>query len=178
MLEYARICLYRVLNMSHDLNMPEFWVWQGSQNSEYGNMQELQGSKYGWICPNRTWICLNMSEFTGIGRVLSMCHKIDNMYVWEGSEYVLDLKYLTVLNIRKFSLIWRGSVYASGCNCGRLLNIPGFWVPVVCVCKPCTRSWICLNMAELCPMAGFWICLAMLHRVLPPVLNLLGLRIW
>ena len=45
MLEYARICLYRVLNVSHDLNMPEFWVWQGSQNSEYGNMQELQGSK-------------------------------------------------------------------------------------------------------------------------------------
>ena len=32
--------------------------------------------------------------------------------------------------------------------------MPGF-----CICKCCTRFWICLNMAEWCPMAGFWICL-------------------
>ena len=146
MLEYARICLYRVLNVSYVLNMPEFWVWQGS---EYARV--TQGSKYGWICPNRTWICLNMSEFTGIGRVLNMCHKIDSMYVWEGSEYVLDFKYLTVLNICKFTLMWRGSVYASWCNCGRLLNIPGFWVCQVSVYASLSQGpeypWIWLNYA-------------------------------
>ena len=31
----------------------------------------------------------------------------------------------SVLNIRKFLLIRQGSEYASGCNYGRVLNIPG-----------------------------------------------------
>ena len=38
-------------------------------------MQELtQGYQfpYGWICLNRTWMCLNMSEFAIIDRVLNM----------------------------------------------------------------------------------------------------------
>ena len=35
-------------------------------------------------------------------------------------------KYITVLNIRKFLLIWQSSEYALGCSYGRVLNIPGF----------------------------------------------------
>ena len=42
----------------------------------------------------------------------------------------------------------------SGYNYERVLNIPG-----VCKYKCCLRFWIPLNMAEWCPMAGFWICL-------------------
>ena len=49
------------------------------QDSEYGrvlNMQELYRfldiPQNGWICLNRTWICLNMSEFTIIDKHLSM----------------------------------------------------------------------------------------------------------
>ena len=37
-------------------------------------------------------------------------------------------KFVRVLNIRKFSLIWQGSEYASGCNYARFLSIPGFRV--------------------------------------------------
>ena len=35
-----------------------------------------------------------------------------------------------------------------------ILSTPGF-----CICKCCTRFWICLNMAEQCLMAEFCICL-------------------
>ena len=48
--EYARIDFVRVLNISWVLNMPGFWIWQGS---EYARV--TQGSKYATI-----W--LNMSE--------------------------------------------------------------------------------------------------------------------
>ena len=41
------------------------------------------------------------------------------------------LKYVRVLNIRKFSLIWQGSKYASECNYGKVLNILEFRVCVV-----------------------------------------------
>ena len=69
-------------------NMP----WQSSEyilgfryarieDSEYGrvlNMQELHRvldmSQYGCVRVNRTWICLNMSEFKIIDRVLNMYH--------------------------------------------------------------------------------------------------------
>ena len=34
---------------------------------------------------------------------------------WEGSDYVLGFKYIGVLNICKFSLIWQTFEYASGC---------------------------------------------------------------
>ena len=36
------------------------------------------------------------------------------------------LKYVRVLNIRKFSQIRHGSKYTSGCNYGWVLNIPEF----------------------------------------------------
>ena len=54
----------------------------------------------------------------------------------------------------------------------RIPIMPGF-----CVCKRCTRPWICLNVAEQCPITGFWICLVSVSNK-PPVLNMLGLRIW
>ena len=84
------------------LNMPKFWIWQGFsicelytvfwiyqnmlwQSSEYVlgfkyarivNMQESRKvpnmPQYGWICPKRTWIGLNMSEFKITDRVLNI----------------------------------------------------------------------------------------------------------
>ena len=51
----------RVLNISWVLNMLEFWIWSGSKYARV-----TQGSKYAtiWLnMSNRTWICLNMSEF-------------------------------------------------------------------------------------------------------------------
>ena len=132
----------------------------------------LNVSQYGWICLNETWICLNISEFTIIDKLLNMYHTIHrtrslynlmssyweirvfrtqskikngafwkNNYsfllffwkksisnLWEVSEYMLDFKYIRVLNIRKLSQVWQGSEYATGCSYGRVLNIPGFQV--------------------------------------------------
>ena len=50
-------------------------------------------------------------------------------------------------------LLWNGSEYSS------IPSIPGFWV-----CKCCTRFWIWLNMADWCPMEGFWVCLINVWR--------------
>ena len=77
--EYARECLDIALNISEVLNMPGFWIWQGS---EYA--RNIQGSKYTiiwlnvWIGHGYAWImliemdvlqhalmspvCLNMAE--------------------------------------------------------------------------------------------------------------------
>ena len=71
--EYARMYLDRVLNISWILHMSGFWIWQGS---EYARV--IQRSKYATICLNRTWICLNMSEFSTIGSVLTMYHTINS----------------------------------------------------------------------------------------------------
>ena len=50
------------------------------QGSKYVRQQELHRvlnmPKYSWIYLNRTWICLNMSEFTIIDKVLNMSHVI------------------------------------------------------------------------------------------------------
>ena len=79
--------------------------------------------------------------------------------LWQGLEYVLDFKYINLLNIYKFSLKWQGYEYALGCNYRRVLNIAGFQVCRVSVNAsnaPCSKYvWIWLNDA-LC-MAGFWI---------------------
>ena len=79
------ICQHSILDMPEyalterseyimDSNKLGFWIWQGS---EYAKVTE--GSKYATvclICLNRTWICLNNSEFTIIDRVLNMYHTI------------------------------------------------------------------------------------------------------
>ena len=51
--------------------MPGFQIWQGP---EYRRV--TQGSKYAIIWLKRTLICLNMSEFTIIDRVLSTSYTI------------------------------------------------------------------------------------------------------
>ena len=55
---------WRVLNISWILNMPGFWILQGS---EYARI--TQDSEY-------TIMCLNMSEFTITNRILNMSHTI------------------------------------------------------------------------------------------------------
>ena len=72
--KYARICLDRVLNISSVLIMTGFWIWQ---NSEYGRVKRvLNMPQCGCICLNRTWICLNMSKFMLLDRILNMYHTI------------------------------------------------------------------------------------------------------
>ena len=70
--EYARICLGKILNVSSVLNMPGFWIWQGSEYATILNMPQC-----GWICLNRTWICMNMSEFTIIGSIIVIGSKME-----------------------------------------------------------------------------------------------------
>ena len=105
--------------------------------------------------------------------------------LWEGSEYMSDFEYsepwiVRALNIRKFLLIWRGSEseYASGCNNGRILNIPGFHVSQV------SAYVSVLNIPEYGWIMQFSRVLNMpvqrLRKGLkkPPVLNIPGLRVW
>ena len=72
--EYVRICLARVVNIFSVLNMPD------SKCGSILNMQELRRvldmPQYGWICLNRTWICLNIYEFLIIDRVLNKHYTI------------------------------------------------------------------------------------------------------
>ena len=95
--EYVRICLDRVLNISWVLNMPELWIWQGF---EYARVP--QGSRHApnrWICQRRTWICLNMSEFLIIDRVLNTQREV----VLQVNEYLLrDRRIQDLVN----NLIW------------------------------------------------------------------------
>ena len=67
--EYARIYFHKL--RSRVLNMSGFWIWQGSEYARVLNIRQ-----YGWICLSRTLICLNMSEFTIIDRVLNIYHTI------------------------------------------------------------------------------------------------------
>ena len=75
--DYARKCLDRVLNISWVLNMPGFQIWQGSEHAKLHRV--LNMPPYGWICQNRTLICLNMSAFTIIDIVLNMYNIIHSM---------------------------------------------------------------------------------------------------
>ena len=77
--------------------------------------------------------------------------------------------------------MWQGSEYVSGSDYRRVLNIPGFWVCWVLayarVAQDSEYAWIWLNNAL---WQGSEHARSTLHRVLnkPPVLNMLGLRIW
>ena len=90
-------------------------------------------------------------------------------------------KYVRVLNILKFSLIWRGSEYVLGCNYGKVLNIPGFRVGQVSayasVAQDSEYPWICLNNVL---WQGSEYARSTFHSVLnkPLVLNMPELRIW
>ena len=60
------------LCISWVLNMQEFWVWHGSVYREFHRV--LNMPQNGWIWLTRTWICLNMSEFKVMDKVLNMYH--------------------------------------------------------------------------------------------------------
>ena len=95
-----RMCLDRVLNISWVLNMSGFWIWQGS---EYAKV--TQGSKYTTIWLNvsfREWVCLNMSEFTIIDRVLNMYDTIHNARSLQVNGYLLKDRHIEnpVKNLR------------------------------------------------------------------------------
>ena len=69
----------KVLSMPLVLNVPGFWIAQGSESvfvsecarildipgSEYvsGFARVTQGLEYGWIIPEYALLCLNMSEY-------------------------------------------------------------------------------------------------------------------
>ena len=92
------------------------------------NMQELHRvlnkSQYGLICLNRTWICLNMSEFIIINWVLNMSHTIHGMR----------------LLYKLMSPYWEISIFRT---LARAQNMVRLWI-----CEGYTGCWICLNMPE------------------------------
>ena len=73
------------------------------------------------------------------------CKKLNLKYL-KGSEEESGFKYVRVLNICKFLLMWQSSEYTLGCNYGRALNIPGFQVCQVsayeCVAQGSEYGWI------------------------------------
>ena len=125
-------CAYknRILNMGQAylrLNLPKFWVWQGSK---YASI--TQHSEYARMCLDRV---LNIS------RVINML----GFSTWQGSEYVSDFKYVRDLNIHKYETILNMQWNAI---------IEGFWIfqdsknARFLIYKCCTRFWINLDMAE------------------------------
>ena len=122
-----------------------------------------------------------VERFGKIITIFTIFAKNTILNLWEGSQYVSGVEYVIVLNIPKFSLIWRGSDYLSGCNNGKVLNITGFRVCQVSayasVAKGSEYAWIWLNNVL---SQGFQYDWFTFHKVLekPPVLNMLGLRIW
>ena len=71
-----RVLLHSVLSMPEYALIEfwiqfEFWIWQ-----RFEQARVTQGSKYATIWLNRTWICLNMSEFSIIDTVLNVYHTV------------------------------------------------------------------------------------------------------
>ena len=90
--EYGRVL--NIWTLHGVLNMPEYMYLNVSQVLNMPralNMQELHRDKqYDYICPNRTWISLNMFEFSIIARVLNMYHTIHTVRVTlQVNEYLL-----------------------------------------------------------------------------------------
>ena len=112
-------------------------------------MQELHRNlnmqQYGWICLNRTWICLIMYEFMIIDKVLNMYRtthimrslyklmgtywglfgtqsKINNVELWKNNYSFLTIfaKYF-ILNF------WEYSEYVLGFKYVKVLNISNFY---------------------------------------------------
>ena len=78
--DYKTIFLDRILSITWVLNVPVFWIWQCFEYGRVVNLDDLPRvlnvPQYDWICLNRSWICLIMSKFTIIDRVLNISHKI------------------------------------------------------------------------------------------------------
>ena len=65
--DYTLISLDSILN-TRILTMARFWI------SKKNRIQNIL--QYDWKCLNRKWICLTMSRFTIIDRILNMFHTI------------------------------------------------------------------------------------------------------
>ena len=61
--------IIRILNIFRALNMLNFWIWQ---SSEYGAILNIPALQAFWICQNMPW---------------------------QGSEYILDSKNASILNM-------------------------------------------------------------------------------
>ena len=90
------------------------------------------------------------SEFARFLHIKSL-HKVLNMAEIKGSEYVLGFKYVRVLNICKFLLLWQGSEYVWSTilrvlNKSSVLNMLGLRTLQGCEYEGYTGCWICLNM--------------------------------
>ena len=111
-----------------------------------------------WICLNRTWICLKMSEFTMIDRVLNIYHTIHSTRsfcklmstYWEIGvlfEYfgkiIISFNYFCkILHLKSLRQLWM---------C-RVLNTSEFWIFVNF--NKCDRV---LNIQQDATIEGLWI---------------------
>ena len=118
--EYARVCLDRVLNINWVLYMLGYKL--GSIYAEYCrvlNMQELHRllnmPQYGWICLNRAWVCLNVSEFSIIDSFVNMYHTIHSAT----SLYKLISTYWQIIIVFNYF-----------CKKLQLKSLRGFWICV------------------------------------------------
>ena len=143
-------------------------------------MQELHRAlhmpKYGWICLNKTGICLNMSGSIVINMYCTI-HSARSLYellstYWERgifrtrqrSKIECFQKIIIVLTIFTKTPSW---IFERVLNMCRVLNMSEFWTVVNC-CKYDRVLNICQDA------------ITTFHRVLnkPLVPNMPGLRIW
>ena len=144
LLEYALTEL-NILELHRVLNMPQYsWIrlnrmWICGNMSEFLAIDRVM-NMYHTIHSARSFYKL-ISTYWEIWRIhnpvkdlkkqlyfLTTFTKNSILNLWEGSEYVSHFKYAWVLNIHKISLISQGPEYASSCNNGSVLNIPGFQI--------------------------------------------------
>ena len=96
---YGRVfnmrALHSILDISEVLNMPGFWIWLH---------KVLNMPQYGWIYLNKTWICLNMSEFTIINRFLNMITLRVNGYLLTDRRMQNPIYYLRWSALEKLLL--------------------------------------------------------------------------
>ena len=115
------------------------WICINKQDSEYAsgleygmfmNMQKLHRAlnmpQFNWKCLNRTWICLNMSEFTITDKVLNMSH---TMYIVVRSLYKLKSTYWEISEPcqRSNKMI---IAFSYSCQTLDLKFLRGFWICV------------------------------------------------
>ena len=137
----------------------------------------MQGSnipQYGWKCLNRTWISLNISEFSLKGRVLNMSHIQCILQGHSPSWWLLIERWVyseihqrskvvdfgkTIVPFDYFHKtlhlnLWQGPKYVLVFKHVRVLSIPG-----LLICQGSEFPW--LHRVYLLQMAGFWICISM-----------------
>ena len=145
--------------------------------------------QYGWIYLNRTWMCLNMSEFTITDKVLSMSSTIHTAKtywkkgvfralskIWDRAlwKIIIAFNYFRKTLYPKF--LRGGSEYVSGFKYFRVLNFQGY-TGLTCFCK---YVRVLIPRFSVCP--GFWI--SRVTQGLPIFLNMarfwicVGMQLW